>query len=185
MEETVEKPSVTEVVNRCRNGSRSSFRELYELYKDRMYSLCVRMLGNTEDAEDALQETFVRVFRSLGSFRGESSFHTWLYRIATNTCIEHLRKRKREYSDECLDDPDQEITIPYDPEHTDDLKLFIEQALEKLPNGCRSVFILHAVEGFKHREIAEMLDITEGTSKSQLSLAKEHLRKQLLPSMEV
>ena len=185
MEEIIEKPSVIEVVNRCRDGSRSSFRELYELYKDRMYSLCVRMLGNTEDAEDALQETFVRVFRSLGSFRGESSFHTWLYRIATNTCIEHLRKRKREYSDECLDDPDQEISIPYDPEHTDDLKLFIEQALEKLPNGCRSVFILHAVEGFKHREIAEMLDITEGTSKSQLSLAKEHLRKQLLPSMEV
>ena len=181
----MERTSIAEVVERCRNGSRSSFHELYGLYKDRMYSLCVRMLGNTEDAEDALQETFVRVFRNLGGFRGESSFHTWLYRIAANTCIELLRKRKLENGHERIDDPGHESTIQYDPEHTDDLRLFIEHALEKLPDGCRSVFILHAVEGFKHREIAGMLDISEGTSKSQLSLAKEHLRKQLLPFMEV
>ena len=177
--------SQQDIIDRCRSGEQSAYRELYEMHKNRIYSTCYRILGNAQDAEDATQETFVRVFRSIGNFRGDSSFTTWLYRIAVNTGVEITRKRKRHHYHESIDDPDTpETVLPGKREHIDS-RIIMEGEIAQLPDGCRSVFVLHAIEGFKHREIAEMLDIKEGTSKSQLSLAKERLRNQLLPYMEV
>ena len=185
MADFVSSSSMSGVIKKCMKGDRSSFRELYRMYKDRLYSTCVRLLGNTEDAEDALQETFVKVYNNIGKFRGDSSINTWLYRIAVNTCIEHTRKWKHESHHESLDDPEIKAPSPAAKKEHIDMKLIVEKEIEQLPEGCRTVFVLHTIEGFKHKEIAEMLDISDGTSKSQLSLAKEKLREQLMPYREV
>lgn len=174
-----------DVLESCKRGDRSSFRELYNLYKNRIYSTCHRMLGNAQDAEDAAQETFIKVFRSIGKFRGDSSIHTWIYRIAANTCIEHLRKRKNKPYHESIDDPDETSPTISDSGTPVSVRLIIEREIEQLTEGYKTVFVLHEIDGFKHREIAKMLNISEGTSKSQLSAAKAHLRKQLIPYLEV
>ncbi|MFC1608014.1 RNA polymerase sigma factor [Candidatus Latescibacterota bacterium] len=185
MESTMIDLSQQNTIDRCRSGEQTAYHELYEVHKNRIYSTCYRILGNEQDAEDATQETFIRVFRSIENFRGDSSFTTWLYRIAVNTGVEVTRKRKRHHYHDSIDDPDTpETVIPGKRDHVDS-RIIMEAEIAKLPDGCRIVFVLHTVEGFKHREIAEMLDINEGTSKSQLSLAKERLREQLLPYMEV
>ncbi len=173
------------VVERCRQGDQSSFKELYDLYKNRIYTTSYRMLGNAQDAEEAAQDTFIKIFRSIKNFEGKSSIFTWMYRIAANTCIEYLRKRKSAPQQDSIDDPEGYIPdIPYD-DRSVTTRMIIEHEIELLPEGFKTVFVLHTIEGFKHREIAEILDISEGTSKSQLSAAKAKLRKQLLPYMEV
>jgi RNA polymerase sigma-70 factor (ECF subfamily) len=137
------------------------------------------MLGNTADAEDLLQEIFLTAHRKLESFRGDSSLGTWLYRLATNQCLDHLRSRAARagsvtgtLDDEpALDDAGSrglaERTVA---------KMDLERALARLPEGCRAAFVLHDIEGLEHREVAEVLGIAEGTSKSQVHKARLRLR---------
>jgi len=176
--------SVSDIVKRCGEGNRGAYRELYDLYKNRIYTTAMRMLGNAQDAEEATQDVFIRIFNNIGSFRGDSSILTWMYRITVNTCIEYIRKRRKDNLTDSFDEPESIHQPSVQPERVT-AQLILEHELEQLPEGCRSVFVLHSIEGFKHREIAEMMDITTGTSKSQLSTAKARLREKLLPYLEV
>jgi RNA polymerase sigma-70 factor (ECF subfamily) len=146
-----------------------------------MKSVAMNLLGNTPDAEDAVQEAFLKLHRSLPGFKGESLLSTWLYRILVNTCYDMGRKRKRR--PEPAPEPDaQETPDPPAPASDHALRLTIERALDRLPEPQRSVFLLFEVEGFKHREIGEILDIPEGTSKHALFVAKRELQECILAS---
>jgi RNA polymerase sigma-70 factor (ECF subfamily) len=167
-----------ELIQRCRNGELGAFEELYRAHAGRLYSVAVRLLGNNADAEDLLQEIFLAAHRKLDTFRGESALGTWLYRLATNLCLDHLRS-KAGRSSRVTDSLDNESVL-YDrstslAEKTV-TKMDLERALARLPDGCRAAFVLHDVEGLEHREVAEILGIAEGTSKSQVHKARLKLR---------
>jgi RNA polymerase sigma-70 factor (ECF subfamily) len=167
------------LVERCRRGDLGAFEELYAAHAGRLYSLAYRMLGNPTDAEDQLQEIFLTAHRKLDLFRGESALGTWLYRMAVNLCLDYLRSRTGrsiQLTDPLDDEPglsdsgsrglaDQAVT-----------KMDLERALAQLPVGCRTAFVLHDVEGLEHREVAEVMGIAEGTSKSQVHKARLRLR---------
>jgi RNA polymerase sigma factor (sigma-70 family) len=145
-----------------------------------MYNICYRMTGQQEEAEDMLQESFTYAFSRLGSFRFESSFGAWLKRIVVNTCINHLKKRKVDlvYT-EHHNDPAPE----HDPVDYEEIKFRVEQvrrAMEKLPEGYRIVFSLYLLEGYDHKEISEILGISESTSKSQFLRAKKKMKEILM-----
>jgi len=173
------------VVDGCKNGDQNSCKELFELFKDRIYSTAYRMLGNAEDAEDATQDSFIKIFQNIQSFRSDSSLLTWTYKIAVNTCLDKLKSKKHremEKSTEYTDD------LAVDNRNDDKRGLLfqvIEGEIYKLPKGSRTVFILYAIEGFTHDEVAKILNISQGTSKSQYFVAKALLRKKLLPYKEV
>jgi RNA polymerase sigma-70 factor (ECF subfamily) len=167
------------LVERCRRGDLSAFEEIYRAHSGRLYSVACRMVGNQTDAEDLLQEIFMTAHRKLDSFRGESALGTWLYRLATNLCLDHLRSRAARTN---------QLTDALDDEHgLSDVgsrgladrtlaRMDLERALAQLPDGCRAAFVLHDVEGLEHREVAEALGIAEGTSKSQVHKARLRLR---------
>ncbi len=170
------------LATRCRTGDLAAFEELYRAHGGRLYAVAYRMLGHRDDAEDMLQEVFLTAFRKIGSYRGDSSIGTWLYRLAVNLCLDRIRSRARrnELRTDLLDgDPA--------PTHVDDRgigavhRLDLERAIRDLPDGCRAAFLLHDVEGFEHREVASMLGIAEGTSKSQVHKARRRLRSALMP----
>jgi RNA polymerase sigma-70 factor (ECF subfamily) len=170
------------LVERCRAGDLAAFEELYRAHAGKLFSLATRMLGNPADAEDLLQEIFLSAHRKLDGFRGESALGTWLYRLATNHCLDFLRSRAartRQVTDPLDDDPGW-----YEPgqkglaEQTV-TKMDLERALAKLPEGCRAAFVLHDVQGLEHREVAVALGIAEGTSKSQVHKARLRLRAML------
>ncbi len=159
----------------------AAFEDLFRSHGSRMKSIAMNLLGNTSDAEDAVQEAFLKVHRSWSSFKGESQLSTWLYRILVNTCYDIGRRRKRR--PEPPPEPDQaERPDPPAPAPDHTLRLTIERALGRLPELQRSVFLLFEVEGFKHREIAEILGIPEGTSKHALFTAKRELQETILAS---
>lgn len=163
---------------RCRTGDLDAFEELYRTHSPRLYAVAYRMLGHAEDAEDLLQEIFLLAFRKLGSYKGESSLGTWLYRLGVNACLDRLRSKARR-NDQQTDWLDGEV--PPDAAispagHAVVQRIDLERALQQLPPGCRAAFLLHDVEGFEHREIASMLGIAEGTSKSQVHKARYRLR---------
>lgn len=176
----------TALIKRCRQGEQTAFRELFEMYKDRVYSTAMRMLGNELDAEDAAQDIFVKVFGSIHTFRFDSSPSTWIYRITFNTCLDILRHdRKFEQVDAIDDVPDYLTASHMNEKMQGAVNSIIENEIQKLPEGYKTVFILYAIEGFKHEEIAKILEISPGTSKSQYFAAKSTLRKKLLPYIEV
>jgi RNA polymerase sigma-70 factor (ECF subfamily) len=167
------------LVERCRRGDLAAFEELYRAHSGRLYSLTLRMLGNPADAEDMLQDVFLAAHRKLESFRGEAALGTWLYRLATNLCLDHLRSRAGRTS-QMTDSLDDEIGLQ-DMEsrglaERTVSKMDLERALAQLPDGCRAAFVLHDVEGLEHREVADVLGIAEGTSKSQVHKARLRLR---------
>jgi RNA polymerase sigma-70 factor (ECF subfamily) len=167
------------LVERCRRGDLGAFEELYRLHAGRLYSVALRLVGNPADAEDLLQEIFLAAHRKLDTFRGESALGTWLYRLATNLCLDHLRSRSgrsRQVTDALDDDaglPDPSSATLAEQTVT---KMDLERALARLPEGCRAAFVLHDVEGLEHREVAEVLGVAEGTSKSQVHKARMKLR---------
>ncbi|HNE27821.1 MAG: RNA polymerase sigma factor [Saprospiraceae bacterium] len=166
-----------ELVERCREGRRDAQFELYRLYSRAMYNTALRMLQNPHDAEDVLQSIFVEVFTKLDSFRHESSIGAWMKRITVNKCINFLKSRRLAFSElgagaDRIDDHDHEPETPYSVDR-------INRAINELPDGYRVVFSLYAVEGYDHEEIAQILGITEATSKSQYSRAKAKLREML------
>ena len=168
-----------DLVERCRNGELGAFEELYRGHAGRLYSLAYRMLGNPNDAEDQLQEIFLTAHRKLGSFRGESSLGTWLYRLAVNLCLDYLRSRTGraiQLTDALDDDPPGPDAGSRGLAERTVTKMDLERAIAQLPIGCRTAFVLHDVEGLEHREIAEVMGIAEGTSKSQVHKARLRLR---------
>jgi len=162
-----------ELAARCRAGDADAFEELYRQHARRLFSLVVRMIGSVEDAEDLLQEVFLQAHRKLAGFRGESTLGTWLYRLTMNHCLDHLRGRQAKMS-RATDSLDDEGTVePMAPAPA------VPEAIGALPPGSRAAFLLHDVEGFEHREIAGILGVSEGTSKSQVHKARLKLRAML------
>ncbi len=155
------------------SGDARAFERLYQAHVGRVHSLGRRMVG-PDDADEVTQDVFVRAWEKLDSFRGESAFGTWLHRLAINVMLARRAKRgrwqSRHVSDEALAVP------PTAPRRSPETRIDLEAAIATLPDGARQVFVLHDVEGFKHREIAEMLGVTAGTSKAQLHRARMALR---------
>src|SRR3972149_4479366 len=150
-------------------GDASAFERLYRTHVARIHSLTRRMLGG-HDADEVTQDIFVRTWQKLGQFRGESAFGTWLHRLAVNVIIE----RRRSYAiqrERMSDDPEALDLVKAAPLRGDS-RMDLDQAIQQLPAGAREIFVLHDVEGYKHREIAAMLDIAAGTSKRQLHRAR-------------
>ncbi len=166
-----------ELVARCRTGDMDAFETIYRQHAPRIYSLATRMSGSPADGEDLLQEIFLQAYRKLDSFKGDSALGTWLYRLALNYCLDHVRSKRARMQKvtDPLDD-DSGGTVQASRRDTPNLRIDLERALAQLPDGCREVFVLHDVEGFGHGDIAEMLGIAEGTSKSQVFKARAKLR---------
>lgn len=162
-----------QLIEKCKKGNSQAQFSLYNLYKKAMYNLAQRILNNREDAEDILQEAFVDCFRSIGSFRFESTFGAWLKKILVNKCINHLRKKKIDLT---LCDNLPSVAYEEEEEVTYETgKIF--KAIEMLPDGYRIILTLYLLEGYDHSEISQILGITESTSKSQYMRAKEKIRR--------
>ncbi|MEW6207880.1 MAG: RNA polymerase sigma factor [Acidobacteriota bacterium] len=168
-------------------GDAAAFEKLYQQHHRRVYSLCLRMLGNSSQAEDLSQEVFLQVYRKIGSFRGESAFTTWLHRLTVNQVLMHFRKRgvKLEHTSE-EGDFTNVVETPLQSTRRISLvdRMTLEKAISQLPPGYRTVFVLHDVEGYEHEEIGSILGISVGTSKSQLHKARMRLRELILKKNE-
>jgi RNA polymerase sigma-70 factor, ECF subfamily len=180
------------LVQRAQSGDEQAFATLFQLHKKRVYSVCLLMTKDVAEAEDLTQEAFLQVFRSVSSFRGDSAFSTWLYRVAVNTVLMKLRRRKAPPL-VSLDEPvsaespslKRDIGNP-DPRLSGAIdRIALRRAMLELPEGCRKIFALHEVEGYQHHEIAQMLDCSVGNSKSQLHKAKMKMRDLLFPKRRV
>src|SRR5947208_8213749 len=165
----------------CRSGDLRAYERLYALHGARMKNLARNLVGNPVDAEDAVQETFLKVHRSIASFRGQSSFITWTYRILINTCYDARRSRRRKKEVANEDSEESPGLEPRAPGAHPALRMALERALAKLTQHQRDVFLLYEVEGFRHAEIAGMLEMTETASKNTLFQAKKNLRQMLEP----
>lgn len=164
-------------------GNIAAFELLYERYHRRTYSLCLRMTSNQTEAEDLTQEVFIQLFRKVGSFRGDSAFLTWLHRLTVNQVLMHFRRRsvKNERTSEDGEMPEQTVTGSANPNKMQVVdRIALKNAIAQLPNGYRNVFILHDIEGFEHEEVARLMGISVGTSKSQLHKARLKLRGLLI-----
>lgn len=173
-------PSDYELAQQSAAGDMSAFENLYHRHFRRVYSLCLRMLGNQTEAEDLTQDVFTHLYNKIGSFRGESAFTTWLHRLTVNQVLMHFRRRKSrpEFTTEEGETPVQIVRGTENPNAMPVVdRIILENAITKLPPGYRSAFVLHDIEGHEHSEIAEMLGISEGTSKSQLHKARLKLRE--------
>jgi len=168
------------LVEGCRHRRIAAYEELYAMHGARMKSIALNLLGNSQDAEDAVQETFLKIYRGVQSFRGDSAFTTWIYRILVNSCRDFRRgrcRRSREVS-AMEADPEAGDGQPQSrPDHP--LRLTLERSLNQLSEQKRTVFLLFEVEGFRHQEISRILDIPEGTSKALLFQAKKQLQQML------
>ncbi|HKR00382.1 MAG TPA: RNA polymerase sigma factor [Pyrinomonadaceae bacterium] len=172
-------PTDYELAQKAAGGDMTAFEELYRRHFRRVYSLALRMTTNPEEAEDLTQETFIQLHKKIGSFRGDSAFTTWLHRMTVNQVLMHFRRRKSrpEFTSPEGETPDQIVKGTENHNRMPIVdKIVLENAISKLPPGYRAVFVLHDVEGHEHNEIAEMLGISEGTSKSQLHKARLKLR---------
>lgn len=166
-----------DIIEKCQHGNRQAQFELYKHYNRAMYNVCLRMLGNNEhDAEDILQVSFVQIFKKIDTFRFESAIGAWIKRIVVNNCINFLKKRKLQFSEwDAKIDPVDESTEP--PVSANVQVKHIKQAMTQLSDGYRTVFSLYALEGYDHQEIANILGVSEATSKSQYCRARKRLKE--------
>jgi len=181
--------SEAEAIRRARDGDRTVFEFLYQLHSRRVYAVCMRMVGNSAEAEDLTQETFLLLLRKIHTFRGESAFSTWLHRLAVNIVLMRLRKKSPPIdSIEAALDPEDETASPHPASNigAPDLllegsidRINLERCIEQLPVGYRTIFVLHDVQGYEHHEIAGILGRSVGVSKSQLHKARTRLRELL------
>lgn len=166
----------TALVASVQAGDVDAFEALYKQHAARIYSLASRMAGSPDEGEDLVQEIFLQAYRKLGSFKGDASVGTWLYRLAVNHCLDFVRSRRAKMG-RVTDTLDAAGSFePVSPRETPLARLDLERAIEQLPPGCREAFVLHDVEGFDHKEVARLLGIAEGTSKSQVFKARMKLR---------
>jgi RNA polymerase sigma-70 factor, ECF subfamily len=180
-----------ELARMASEGDAAAFEEIYRRYRRLVFGIALRMTGNAADAEDLTQESFISVLRRIGSFRGDSAFATWLYRLAVNRVKMHFRYRSKRPEEQTADgtipERDSGFTRRADSNPVID-RLAVERAMSKLPPGYRAAFILHDVEGYEHKEIARLLGCNAGTSKSQLHKARVGLRAMLsaqTPALQV
>jgi len=179
-------PIESDALARAQAGDHRAFAQLYSLHKRRIYSLCLRMVGNTAEAEDLTQEAFLQLYRKIATFRGDSAFSTWLHRLAINVVLMQLRKKglavisldeamepaQEERAGRSFGAPDLTLSGAID-------RMALERAIDNLPAGYRLIFVLHDIEGYEHNEIASLLDCSIGNSKSQLHKARLKLRDAL------
>lgn len=180
------------LVQRAQDGDEQAFATLFELHKKRVYSVCLLMTKDVAEAEDLTQEAFLQVFRTIRTFRGDAAFSTWLYRIAVNTVLMKLRRSKSRTA-LSLSEP----VSPDSPSLSHDIgmndscltgtidRISLLRAIETLPEGCRTIFSLHEIEGYQHHEIAALLHCSVGNSKSQLHKAKMKMREFLFPKRRI
>ncbi len=170
--------SETELVREAQTGSDDAFERLYRKHGRRVYALCLRMVSDPDRAEELMQDAFVRAWNTIGSFQHKSAFGTWLHRLSVNVVLSDMRAEKRRSSRELLPgDLDQfkhEVrgALP-------ETRMDLERAIAALPSGAKEVLVLHDIEGYRYREIAELIDVAEGTVKSQLSRARRLVREAL------
>lgn len=175
------------LIKRCRRGDRDAFNELVEKYQTRVVNIAYGMLSDTEDAYDAAQEVFINIYRSIGSFREQSSFTTWLYRITANVCADILRKRQKSLGEISIDAPigDDNSTMDItDTSHSPETAVFenerqriVAESMKKLPEDYRQVIHLYDIENLSYKEIAELLNISQGTVKSRIFRGRKLLRE--------
>jgi RNA polymerase sigma-70 factor (ECF subfamily) len=171
----------------CQQGDSQAFRQVFILYKDRVYALCRHMAGNAEDAEDLTQETFVSAFQSIGNFRAESTFGTWLYRIASNRCLNRLRQNRSEsHSVDVLNEtvPPAFALSPEERIVRKELNCRIEAAVASLPEALRLVFVLGTIEGLRYKEIADIANISEEAVKMRIHRARKQVRDRIQKYLE-
>lgn len=169
--------SDSDIISGCINGSRKMQEALYTKYASKMYAVCLRYSGNADDAQDLLQEGFIKIFRNLDKFRSDGSFEGWIRRIFVNTSIEYYRKKSVLQK---IIDPAEVVVEDKNFNILDELaEDDIIKMIRDLPPGYKLVFNMHVIEGYSHKEIAELLNINEGTSKSQLARAKLALKKMI------
>lgn len=169
--------SESDLIDGCIHGDSKMQRALYDRFASTMYGVCLRYAGNTNDADDILQEGFIKVYNNIHKFRREGSFEGWIRRIFINTCIEHFRKKTKSYN---ISEVHENTVEDADISALDTLAAKdLVKVINELSPGYKTVFNLYVVEGYTHREIGDMLGISEGTSKSQLARAKATLKKML------
>ena len=168
--------SAEDLVARCQAGDVEAFETIYRQHASRLYTLACRMAGSPEDGEDLLQEIFLQAYRKLGSFKGDATLGTWLYRLALNHCLDYVRSRRAKMNKLTSAIEGEIACEPAARRETPIARLDLERAVERLPEGCREAFVLHDVEGFDHKEVGRLLGIAEGTSKSQVFKARMKLR---------
>ncbi len=179
--------SEADAIRLAQQGDTAAFERIYRLHNRRVYALCLRMVGNTAEAEDLTQEAFLQLFRKIHTFRGDSAFSTWLHRLSVNVVLMKLRKKTLpETSLEETTEPDEETGGPRKDVGGPDLLLTgsldrvnLQRAIEQLPPGYRAAFVLHDIQGYEHNEIAEIMGCSIGNSKSQLHKARMRLRELL------
>ena len=192
IESTSRPRSNGELVARAQAGDENAFEALFLQHRQRVYSLCLRMIGNPADAEELTQEAFLQVFRKIDTFRGEAAFSTWLHRLTVNVVLMRLRKKKvaqisleesvggDEFDEQKKEFGAADLTLKGSID-----RLNLERAIAQLPPGYRQAFVLHDVQGYEHHEIAEMLGSSIGNSKSQLHKGRARLRKLLRETARV
>jgi RNA polymerase sigma-70 factor (ECF subfamily) len=170
--------TTTSLVHRAQNGDRAAFEQIYRKNAGRVYAICLRISANAGRAQELTQDVFVRAWKMIGTFRGESAFSSWLYRLAVNVVLVDLRAKKRRTARVMVTDD----LSPYDRNNNitaPELTIDLERAIAALPEQARAVFVLHDVEGYQHSEIAALMGMAEGTSKAQLHRARKLLREAL------
>lgn len=170
-----------DLAGRIGAGDQAAFEALYQQHATRLYNLATRMAGRHADADDLLQDIFLLAYRKIGSYRGDSTLGTWLYRLAMNHCLDVLRSRQTRMGQhtDSIDEPDAMPVVAPAPALGDLSPLDLERAIERLPSQCRAAFLLHDVEGFGHVEVGAILGVSEGTSKSQVHKARLRIRQYL------
>jgi RNA polymerase sigma-70 factor (ECF subfamily) len=165
------------LIKGCIRSERKAQRRLYELFSDRLFAVCMRYCRSDQEAEDVLQESFIKIFNKIDSFRGESSLYYWMKRIIVRTALNHQRSKLYMYPMHDVNDMDMRMgeNISLAAYRLEELMKMIR----KLPQGCSVIFNLYAIEGYTHKEISEMLEISEGTSKSQYSRARNLLQQMI------
>ena len=179
------------LIDRAARGDAAAFDELLGAYEKKMYAVCLRMSGNHEDAQDCLQETMLRVYRAISGFKGQSTFSTWLYRVAMNTCLDELRKKRNRTStslDGLLEagwSPSDEFDTPERHALNREKSAEIRRVIAELPEDMRAAVVLRDIEGMSYEEIARVLDINVGTIKSRISRGREKLREKFQSKAEL
>lgn len=173
----------------CQQGDHRAFRQVFEIYRDRVFSLCRSMSGSDEDAEDLTQDAFVAAFKGVGGFRGESSFGTWLYRIAANRCSAELRRRKPRFQE--VEEAERQNVLPLSTRGNQEDQLVrkelvkrVQAAVADLPESQRLIFVLGTQMGMRYREIGEIVGCSEDAVKVRIHRARKRVRDALKPYME-
>jgi RNA polymerase sigma factor (sigma-70 family) len=172
----------SELITRAQQGDQHAFHQLYETYHRRIFALCWRMLADKDSAEDVCQEVFVQLWQKISNFRGESKFATWLHSVATNIVLGHLRKQKN-WLQRIFSIEEQSVAEASVELIDDTISSALDSKIQQLPERARLVFVLFAVEGYRHEEIANMLNMAVGSSKSQYHRARNLLRESLSESL--